>query len=189
MHIRLFVKGTYNVPFFIVKIFILLETLREIEYNKNYYKIFGMCFMKNPNADVRVMSRIVSNGEESRIDIKSEASYYKSDGKIYIVYEEDGMSDLGCTETTVIYNGDSVCVERNSGVIAQMKYKRDEHNKCMYNFEFGAICIETDTKKVDVKLDEKGGRIELEYTLNMGGNKSSNQLLIDVNVYDEERVN
>lgn len=137
--------------------------------------------MENANAKVRVRSSITSNGETSRIDIKSEGLYYKEDDRIYIIYEEDDMIDLGCTKTKLCITPDGeVLVDRDSGVTVKMKYKKGLKEQCIYNLEFGVVNMQTDTKDVEVSLSDSGGHIKIDYILNIGGNKSEHTLTVFV---------
>lgn len=143
--------------------------------------------MKNTNATVRVKSKVDNDGEITEMDGVYDAKFAQKNGNYYIMYEESIISEMrGCTTTIKVDEKGVVSVKRSGAVNNTLVYEQGKIHSSLYSFDFGSIRIETDTKKITNSLTEKGGELELIYDLDMGSNKSKNQLSITVKEKNDE---
>lgn len=136
--------------------------------------------LKNTNASIKIKSVVFQNGEKLEIDMVSDGSYYIKNNNYYILYNESKQSELDGTTTIVKTDGTSVWVNRRGSVKSNMVYSVGKKHTALYKFNFGALSMETYTNSIDIKLDNKGGYININYLLDMGGNKSENNLNINI---------
>ena len=142
--------------------------------------------LKNTNASVRVKSRIDNDGEITETDSIVDAKFAVKNGKYYIIYKEDIVSDMSsCNTTLKIDENGVVSVKRTGAVNSVLVCETGKKHSSMYSFEFGAIRMETDTKSITNSLTPNGGELELVYDLEIGANKSKNRLNITV----KEKIN
>lgn len=130
---------------------------------------------------MRVKSRIDNDGEITEMDGVNDGKFAFKNGKYYIIYEENILSEMsGCTTTVKVDENGVVSVKRSGTVNNTLIYEQGKTHSCMYSFEFGSIRMETHTKKITNSLTPSGGGLELIYDLDMGANKSKNHLSITV---------
>lgn len=141
--------------------------------------------LKNTNATYRLFSELAVGGEKSRFEIAGDCAFSKKDGQYYITYndtEPDG--EVVCT-TTIEVDTDVVQVKRTGSVTTNLRYEVGRTYSSTYQFEYGAIVMETTTSEIEVSLTELGGTIEIKYLLDMGGTKSQNHLKIEIKTKEE----
>ena len=80
-------------------------------------------------------------------------------------YMESEITGMTGTKTSFRVTHDEIVLSRNGTVNAQMVFRCGEHNRFLYRTEFGALTIGLDTRKLDCRLDEHGGDVEIEYAL------------------------
>lgn len=137
--------------------------------------------LKNTNATVRVRSSVDTDGEVTQMDVIADARYARRNGKYYIMYEEDGLSELRGSVTTIkVEDGGKVWVKRSGAVETNMCYEVGQTHSCVYDFDFGSITMETHATQIDVSLTPEGGEVTMRYHLDMGAVKSQNSLNISI---------
>lgn len=114
------------------------------------------------------------------MEMAEECKYAYRDGKYYIVYEETQQSQMQGSVTTLKTDGNLVWVNRTGPVNTKLCYEVGRSHSAAYRFDFGVIVMETEAQKIEVALDDEGGTVEMEYLLDMGGNKTQNHLSIAV---------
>lgn len=81
------------------------------------------------------------------------------DGKYYIMYKTD-------TATVMIrLEGDNANVKRTGESSSDMDYRCGKATNFEYNTPYGMMRMELFTKKLEYRLDENGGVINLQYEL------------------------
>lgn len=80
-------------------------------------------------------------------------------------YLESEITGLTGTKTTFQVKRDEIVLSRRGTVNAQMVFRCGEHNRFFYRTELGALTIGLDTSRLDYRLDEHGGDVEIEYAL------------------------
>ena len=137
--------------------------------------------MKNTNAKIRVKSHIITDGEGMDFETVTDGNFYLKDGKYYVMYEEkDMLRDFGRCITTVKCDLNTVYMKRNGAIGTNLEFEKNKTNRSTYKFEMGVIVLETHTKEVEISLCGSGGKINLEYDIDIGGQKSYNKVEISV---------
>lgn len=106
--------------------------------------------------------------EDDPIEVITPASYYRKNGKHYILYDElvDGFS--GVIKNKIKITGDS-CIEiMKSGITnSHMVFEKGKTNLSFYETPFGKMHIGVHTRDINVSEDEHMINANIEYGLNM----------------------
>ncbi len=108
----------------------------------------------------------VQDGEENRIELKTEGEKLVTENKTVLTYEETG--DLA-GETRIEMEGDTVTLSRTGIGSMHLILKQGCKYVSKYSTLFGELDIAALPTKVAYLLGEKSGRITLEYALSMNG--------------------
>ena len=96
-------------------------------------------------------------------------------------YLESDLTGLAGTATRVVVEPDRVTVERSGTLNARMVFIPGQKSSFLYDTRFGSATLEVETKKINARLDDFGGELCIDYTVNMEHTVSSkNQLKISV---------
>lgn len=137
-----------------------------------------MNLQKKCNAVITVKSRQELDGESDEMEIISEGNYYIQNGKYYIMYKED--ISMGDVSSQIKVDGKTVIIKRKGTYNSEMIYNEDKNYSFVYRMPYGDMAMEIKTNKVKVLLGENGGKLELDYLLDAGGNMQKNTVSISV---------
>ena len=88
------------------------------------------------------------------------------DGESYTLsYQESELTGLGGTLTTIQVDGAQVTLMRVGEFNSQMVFQEGRRHLSMYNTPYGAMAIGVHTLHLLADLDGQGGRIEVDYTI------------------------
>ena len=104
------------------------------------------------------------------IDLVTQATLYKRNGKFYISYEESELTGLGATRTTVKADGKNITMIRTGDFPSQMTFTESECHVGLYHTFGGAMTISTRTTKVDNRIGEDGGKLVIDYSIEIDNN-------------------
>ena len=74
----------------------------------------------------------------------------------------------GTTTTLTILN-DKLVLEREGNVSAKMDFKKGETSVSLYNTPYGVLDLQIHTEDLDVDVNENGGKITAEYSMELAG--------------------
>lgn len=89
------------------------------------------------------------------------------DGNYFISYDESGILDKGEEVKTQIHiKGENKVLLKRSGTInSRMLIEKGVRNQAFYSTPIGELTIGILGEEIDFKLNEKGGNIDLKYTI------------------------
>ncbi|AOY75175.1 DUF1934 domain-containing protein [Clostridium formicaceticum] len=123
-------------------------------------------------------------GEENKIELVTEGTFYDKKESLYIVYEESEISGMeGATTTLKIEGKNKVSMKRFGSSDLQLVFEKGKSFISQYNTQYGNFEMEIFTKKLDVDLQDnrRKGDIEIHYDLWIGGlADTTNQLKIQL---------
>lgn len=101
------------------------------------------------------------------VEFITDAKFGIKDGNFFISYDESGMLDKGEDVKTKIYiKGENKVLLKRSGTInSRMLIEKGVRNSAFYSTPIGELTIGIFGEKIDFNLDEKGGNIDLKYTI------------------------
>ncbi len=114
------------------------------------------------DAVIRVSS-MQNNDEEERIEIVSPGLFLKEDNEYVATYEETELSGMGDTVTTLRIGKDSFNLIREGDVNTNMEFKDGSSSSILYNTPHGGIAIRIKTNKVNIDINDNGGKIDADY--------------------------
>ncbi len=104
------------------------------------------------------------------IDLVTQATLYKRNGKLYISYQESELTGLGNTRTTVKADGKNITMIRTGEFPSQMTFTEGECHVGLYHTFGAAMTIATRTSKVGNELGDEGGKLTIDYAIEIDNN-------------------
>ena len=96
-------------------------------------------------------------------------------------YQESELTGLNGTLTTFQVEPDRIMLMRMGEFNSQMVFQPGRRHFSMYETPYGALSIGVNTHKMYADLDEHGGKIEINYAIEIEHNVAGeNSFLIDV---------
>lgn len=121
------------------------------------------------------------NDENDVIEVVTPGDFYEKDGLYYAVYKETEISGMEGTTTTLKISDDKFSLIRIGSTSAKMEFDKKTENVSMYNTPYGTLELKIETKTLNVNVGEKGGDIQVNYNLSVGGQAPQNtQLKINI---------
>lgn len=120
-------------------------------------------------------------GEQDTIELITEGSYFVKAESFYIVYNETVLSGMEGTTTSIKAESQKVTLNRMGTAELKQTFEVGVFNSGHYITPYGTMQLAVIPSKVQVDLTDAGGSINLEYELQTGSEKiSDNQLVISV---------
>ncbi len=113
------------------------------------------------------------NGDNSKIELSSEAEVYEKDGKYYIEYDEELITDCENSHTQIEISDDFVAMHRSGAVRSEMLFMLEKRTGSLYETPFGHLHINIYTTKLDCDFNIDGGKISIEYIIDADNKKLS----------------
>ncbi len=120
-------------------------------------------------------------GEKDTIELVTEGRLFVKDKSYYIMYNESEISGMEGTTTSLKVEPAKVTLNRMGSSEQKSTFEKGVYNSGHYVTPYGMMSIAVNPSKVDVDLTDVGGSINLEYELELGQEKvSDNELFITV---------
>ncbi len=108
------------------------------------------------------------DGKPERVELVTRGTMTGRNGKYAISYEETELTGTpGVTSTFLIFNPRRVVLTREGALKSRMVFVKDTRDENLYDLGFGALLIGITTKDVQVDLAEEGGRLFIDYTVDV----------------------
>ena len=111
------------------------------------------------------------------IEVVSPGSFEKIEDGFKATYEETEISGMEGTTTILTIKENQVILEREGTTSTKMIFKEDEDSIVLYNTPYGMLEIAISTNNLDVKIDEDGGKLDIEYEMSVYGQPPFNTKL------------
>ena len=85
------------------------------------------------------------------------------------IYEETELSGMSGTTTTLTILNDKLVLEREGNISAKMDFKKGETSVSLYNTPYGVLDLQIYTEDLNVDINENGGKITAEYSMELAG--------------------
>lgn len=107
------------------------------------------------------------DGSTDKIEFTTDGHYGFKDGSFFISYDESKLLDVkGEVKTTVYVKQDnSVILQRKGAYASKMVIEKGVRNNCFYATPHGELSLGIFGEKVNYKLDENGGKISMNYSI------------------------
>lgn len=122
------------------------------------------------------------DGETDKIEVLTAGNFMKKRDHFYIGYKEyDEDNPETCYNNLIKVEGDTVTINRKGPMRSQLMLQKGRRHQCVYQTIAGDLNIGVFTKTLDNRLGEKGGRLEVSYTLDFNTDLiSENRFVITV---------
>ena len=99
------------------------------------------------------------------VEIITTGSYYKKNGKHYILYDEVQEGFDGVTKSVIKVNDDFLDVTKKGVTNVHMVFEENKKNITYYNTPFGNLFIGIDAEKIQVEESEENINVNVAYAL------------------------
>lgn len=119
----------------------------------------------------------VGDTDSDNVELITTGEFEFENGLYYIDYEESQATGLDGCHTNIEIGMDYVSLQRTGAITTDMLYIEGKKTYSMYNTPFGQMMVGIYTKKLDIDMDEKGGNISIEYSLDLNDKPCGNNNL------------
>ena len=105
--------------------------------------------------------------EPDSLDFSTEGEYLFLDDVGCLSYQESEVTGMEGTRTSMTIAPNRVEVFRNGTVTSRMVFEEGRKNSFLYSTPFGDATMGVDTRKIRRHVDENGGRVEIDYVVDM----------------------
>lgn len=123
--------------------------------------------MKKVLISVKTMQYI--DGQPEIIELITEGEYSKEQCCFVASYNESEISGMEGTKTTLKIEENALSIIRNGTTNSNLVFKKGLNHVSLYSTPFGALEVIIKPKKVFIDVDDKGGKVELEYRMEASG--------------------
>lgn len=116
-------------------------------------------------------------GEVDEQELITKGSLFLKKGAYFIIYNESELTGMSGTVTTLKVEPTRVTLNRMGTSAQKQVFERGVPNRGNYITPFGKMVMGVIPSKVEVNLTDLGGSINLEYVLEVGNEKISDNLL------------
>lgn len=125
------------------------------------------------NAQITIKGLQLNSKNSDMMELVTEGSYYSKNGSFYIIYKESDVTGMDGTTTTIKAKDSVVTLTRHGTVNNQFVFSKSEKQQSYYETPYGSFVMNVFSKKVDIDLSEKGGGLNIIYSLDINGQLSS----------------
>ena len=119
----------------------------------------------------------VGDTDSDNVELITTGEFEFENGLYYIDYEESEATGLDGCHTNIEIGMDYISLQRTGAITTDMLYIEGKKTYSMYNTPFGQMMVGIYTKKLDINIDEKGGNISIEYSLDLNDKPCGNNNL------------
>ena len=119
----------------------------------------------------------VGDTDSDNVELITTGEFEFENGLYYIDYEESEATGLDGCHTNIEIGMDYISLQRTGAITTDMLYIEGKKTYSMYNTPFGQMMVGIYTKKLDIDIDEKGGNISIEYSLDLNDKPCGNNNL------------
>ena len=137
--------------------------------------------MDNYLITINGFQQTVGDTESDNVELITSGDFEYENGLYYIDYDESGATGLEGCHTSIEIGADYLSIQRTGAINTDMLYIEGKKTYSLYNTPYGQMMIGIYTKKLNIDIDDTGGDISIEYTIEMNDKPcGSNRLKITV---------
>lgn len=109
------------------------------------------------------------DGQPETVELITEGEYFKEVDGYRAVYNESEISGMAGTETTLKIHDNSFIIMRKGTTNSNLVFKKGLNHVSLYSTPFGALEVVVKPSKVNIDVNDRGGKVELEYRMEAAG--------------------
>ena len=117
------------------------------------------------------------------VELMTRGTMTGRNGKFAISYEETELTGTkGVTTTFLVFNPKRVVLTREGPIKSRMVFSEGQKEESLYSLGFGSLLLGLTTKEIRVDLQETGGSLFIDYTVEIEQSASTHntyELLIE----------
>lgn len=127
-----------------------------------------------------VGNQMMPDGQEGTLELVTEGSFYQDEQSYVLEYQESELSGMKGTTTRITLDERSMSLERHGTYNAHFIFEKWKTYHGQYNTPFGEVSMELFATDFGVNVDSSAlkGKIDVEYEMQVGGTRTSNQLMV-----------
>lgn len=107
-----------------------------------------------------------AGGENSEpVEVITSGSYYKKNGRHYILYDEVAEDTAGTTKNIIKLGDEVLDITKRGETNVHMMFEKDKKNVTYYGTPYGNLLIGIDATKVQVEETEHNLSVHVDYAL------------------------
>lgn len=103
------------------------------------------------------------SGRNDAMSLVTEGRLSVENNEYVLSYEESQITGLDGTTTVIRASSDSVTLIRHGSVSTMMLFEIGKTHLTDYQTQYGSVMLGVTAQKVDVDMNESGGRIDVDY--------------------------
>ena len=108
------------------------------------------------------------------VELMTRGTMTGRNGKFAISYEETELTGTkGVTNHFLVFNPKRIVLTREGAIRSRMVFEEDVKNEALYDLGFGSLLISICARRIVVDLDENGGKLLIDYTVEVEQSMSS----------------
>jgi len=119
--------------------------------------------------------------DDTDIVLTTEAGFEFQDGVFFVDYEETEITGYAGTKTVIEIGSDYVSLRRTGTLNTDMLFMKDRKTSSSYNTPYGELLIGILTSKLEIDVDENGGKVSVEYYVDIN-NQSTSKNIFDLEI-------
>ena len=137
----------------------------------------------NENYIISIIGTQTVNDNDETIELVTSASINEKNGKIYIKYKEYDLDNgSSYVSNTIKIEGSSkitLIKKSPSGTCNQLVLESGVRHQCLYSTPIGSMTIGIYTDLISFDINENGGTIEIDYTIDFNSDvQSDNHMMM-----------
>ena len=141
---------------------------------------------------ISIIGRQKVDGESGEVRLTTRGSYTVKGNSRYIVYQEYDEDSQLSPQTSILKVEDQenrVTLIRGGMDGTRLILEKGKRHLCQYDTGYGSLVVGVFTSKLRSSLGEKGGRVDINYTLDINSDLSSiNEISITVKEAEQKDV-
>ncbi|MEN8908090.1 MAG: DUF1934 domain-containing protein [Clostridiales bacterium] len=144
----------------------------------------------NKNVIISVKgTRTTSEKDSNVLELVTEGTYHKKGHSYYITYKESQVTGMEGTTTTLKVKNGVVTLIRFGKVNSHFVFEQGQKHLSHYDTSNGTFTVGVFANAVNVNVDEKGGEIWVDYSLEIDNSKSgANDFYMNIREIGEATV-
>lgn len=119
--------------------------------------------------------------DQDEITLNTTGSYTRRGGARFIAYKEYDQGDPRASVTAVLKVEPGKVTMMRSGSATRLILEEGRRHRCLYDTGYGVLSVGVFTSALTSTLDDRGGRLTIDYTLDVNSNLSSqNRITVEV---------
>jgi uncharacterized beta-barrel protein YwiB (DUF1934 family) len=105
------------------------------------------------------------DAEREKVELVTAGKFSRFNDGYALSYMESALVGLEGTRTTFQVEKDRITLVRAGSVNSQMVFEKGRKHFSLYETDFGAMTLAVSAKRVDSSLNDSGGEIDINYSI------------------------